>query len=331
MTSQEIVRSAIQHKESPVIPRAITLTGEAQEKYGCDLLADYGTRQICEDFHEGRLDLSQAISLAIGNHIVDVGPPWWNWFGLTEEFTKCEDTPQGLPQSIGCGSYEKFFEQIAYLRKTYNPYILVTVWGSHWEKAYFARGIENFLADLAADPEWSQRLLDTIIRKNMVMLENFVSEEEIDGVLLGSDWGSQKDLLMSPDCWRNMILPGEKREYELVHAHGKDVFVHSCGCVLRILGELAEAGVDVLNPVQPECMDLDFLKENFGAGLTFYGGISTQTTLPFGTPEQVAAEVRNVAKKMSRGGGYILSPSQGIQADVSYENIRALIDAAREN
>ncbi len=86
--------------------------------------------------------------------------------------------------------------------------MLVTIWGSHFEKAYFARGIENFLADLAGDPDYAKRLLDFIIHKNKVMLENIVHIPGIGGILLGSDWGSQKDLLMSPQVWRELIRPG---------------------------------------------------------------------------------------------------------------------------
>ena len=125
-----------------------------------------------------------------------------------------------------------------------------------------------------------------------------------------------------------MIRPGEQQEYDLIKKYGRHVFVHSCGCILRILPDLAEMGVDVLNPVQPECMDLRFLKETY-PGLTYYGGISTQKTLPFGTPADVVRETEETIALMSRNGGYITAPSQEIQTDVPYENLRALIDTAR--
>lgn len=88
-------------------------------------------------------------------------------------------------------------------------------------------------------------------------------------------------------------------------------------------------GVDALNPVQPECMDLGELKRLYGDKIAFYGGISTQRTLPNGTPEQVARETERTIKLMSVHGGYITAPSQEIQVDVPYENLRALIDTAR--
>jgi uroporphyrinogen decarboxylase len=135
---------------------------------------------------------------------------------------------------------------------------------------------------------------------------------------------------MSPETWRTMIKGGEKQEYDLVHRYKKDVFVHSCGNIERIIGDLCEMGLNTLNPVQPECMDIYNLKNTYGKTLSYYGGISTQQTLPYGGAADVAAETRKITEYMSRDGGYIISPSQEIQTDVPYENLRALIDTARE-
>jgi uroporphyrinogen decarboxylase len=134
---------------------------------------------------------------------------------------------------------------------------------------------------------------------------------------------------MSPQTWREFILPGEKLEYDLVKNSGKHVVIHSCGRILRIIPDLIELGVDVLNPVQSECMDLGFLKETYGDKLTFWGGVSTQKTLPYGTPDDVRKETEQVIKLMSKKGGYITCPSQVIQEDVPYENLKALIETAR--
>ena len=204
------------------------------------------------------------------------------------------------------------------------------IYGSHFEKANAARGIQNFLADMGGEPDFARNLLNKIIEKNMVMLENILDIPEIDGVLLGSDWGSQRGLLMSPEMWEDMICAGEHREYDLVHSYGKDVWLHSCGDIQSIMPRLIEIGVDVLNPVQPECMDIQALKKNYGDRLTFWGGISTQQTLPYGTPEEVKTEARRIRDMMSENGGYIFSPAQDIQRDVPVENVMALLDVARE-
>jgi len=328
-TKRGVVRDALAHRTSGAVPHCVSLAGDAFDAYHERLLDDYATPAIRDALAGGLVTTAQAVSLAIGNHLVQIVPPWWNWYNVPEAFSR-EDTPEDLPDVIGTGDYEGFFKTVKYLRDEMGVYTLAVVWGSHFEKAQACRGIENFLADIAADPDWAQRLLDTIIRKNMVMLENIAPFPELDGILLGSDWGAQRDLLLSPEAWRRMIRGGEQREYDLIHRYGKDVFVHSCGKIDRVIGDLCDMGLDVLNPVQPECMDIYQLKDTYGARLTFYGGIGTQRVLPYGSPEEVREETRRVTRSMSRDGGYIIASSQDVQADVPYENLRALIDTARE-
>ena len=309
MTRREIVRQAIAHRDTDRIPYCVSFTPEAEAL-------------IRPHLPEGE------VQLAIGNYVYQIGPPWWNWHD-TPACYQDYDAPEMLPQTRGLGSYEAFYEQCRQIRQNTDCYILATIWGSHFEKAYFARGIENFLADLAGNRAFAKDLLDMIIRKNMVMLENIISCPEVDGVLLGSDWGSQKSLLMSPDTWRELIAPGELQEYKLLKSAGKDVWIHSCGNVEVIIPDLIEMGADVLNPLQPECMDIYEIKRKYGGRLTFWGGISTQRTLPYGTPQQVRDETRAVIQAMSRSGGYIASPAQGIQDDVPVANMLALLDELR--
>jgi len=329
MLKVDCVKKALRHEQDSHVPYAINLTGQGYDIYGDRLLETYASGQIMKDYRDGIFSKAQAVSLAIGNHMLYVYAPWWNWSQLPPCFAE-PDTPDVLPDTIGTGSYEAFFNQVKYIKEHYDVYVLVAVWGSHWEKAYFSRGIENFLFDLAGSPEWAQAVLDLIIRKNLVMLENILTCPHLDGILLGSDWGTQNSLIFSPECFRQMIKPGEKQEYDLIKKYKKDVFVHSCGNVTAIMADLVELGVDGLNPVQPECMDLAYLKENFGESLAFFGGISTQRTLPYGTPDDVAAETEAVIRLMSQNGGYITSPSQEIQDDVPYENLIALIETAKK-
>lgn len=309
MNRRELVKAALRHQETPRVPYCIKFTPEGEKN-----VKTLGARSADEYFD---------------NDIVTVFPPWWHWFELGEDW-KQPAVPTLPGRVCGRGSYAEFFAMLKLLRENSDKYILVMVYGSHFEKANAARGIENFLADMAGAPEFAHALLTRIIEKNMVMLENFLAAPEIDGVLLGSDWGTQRDLIMSPRTWQRMIRDGEQREYDLVHSYGKDVWIHSCGNVERIIPSLIEMGVDVLNPVQPEAMDLASLKARFGDRLTFWGGISTQQTLPNGTPAEVIAEARRVRDLMAQGGGYIFSPSQEIQGDVPPENIAALRSVAQE-
>ncbi len=310
MDRREIVKAAIAHKQTERVPYCISFTPDGEAR----LKERIGERSA-KDF--------------VDNDVIQIGAPWWNWHELGSEWRQ-PDIPSTRANVVGNGSYGTFFESVKMLRDNTDKYILVMIYGSHFEKAYFSRGIENFLADMGGEPVFARALLGRIIEKNMVMLENFLHAPEIDGVLLGSDWGTQLDLIMSPDTWQDMIRPGEQREYDLIHGYGKDVWVHSCGNVQKIIPSLVEMGLDVLNPVQPETMDLATLKREHGDKLTFWGGISTQKALPYGTPEEVRQETRRVRALMSQNGGYILAPAQEIQGDVPAENIIALIETAKE-
>jgi uroporphyrinogen decarboxylase len=311
MNRRELVKAAIAHKTTERVPYCICFTQDGEKR----LQKLIGMRNA-NDFADS--DVKQ------------VGAPWWNWHQLGPEWQSSMDPPSTTATVLGDGSYRDFFDSLKKFRDSSDKYILVMIYVSHFEKAYYARGIENFLADMAGDPPFARKLLNRIIEKNMVMMENFLCASEIDGVLLGSDWGTQLDLIMSPDSWQELIRPGEQREYDLIHSYGKDVWVHSCGNIEKIIPSLIEMGLDVLNPVQPEAMDLATLKRNYGDKLTFWGGISTQKVLPFGTPDEVKQEARRVRNLMSVNGGYILGPSQEIQDDVPPENMLALIEAARE-
>ena len=310
MNRRELVKAAIEHRETERVPYLIDFTSEAWQAI------------------KGQVD-SQNPEEFLDNDVESFSPPWWTWHELGEDW-KGMDAPLSPAKVIGTGSYPSFIESLKKRREQSDKYFLVRIYGSHFEKAYFSRGFENFLADLGGHWDFGKKLLDSIIEKNLVMLENILSLEEIDGVLLGSDWGSQRGLLMAPETWEELIRPGEEKEYDLIHAYGKDVWVHSCGCIEAIIPSLVEMGLDVLNPVQPEAMSIEQLKKNYGAKLAFWGGISTQRTLPYGTPAEVREETRHVRKLMAEGGGYILSPAQSIQDDVPADNILALLEAARE-
>ena len=329
MTKFDMVKQALAHRNTGRVPYTVNLTGESYDCYGQKLLNKYASKQILDDLKNGMLSFNEAVSLAIGNNMLCVYGPWWNWYNVPDYFYSNYDTPEHFPDTVGTGNYEAFFSKVKYIKENYDVYIIFTVYGSHWEKAYFSRGIENFLLDLAGSPEWSKALLDMIIRKNLVMLENVLVCQDFDAVLLGSDWGTQSDLIMSPCCFRTMIKEGEKLEYDLIKKYGKDVFVHSCGNIEKIMDDLVEIGVQALNPVQPECMDIYALKTKYGDKITFFGGISTQQTLPYGTPEQVESEMVKVINAMSVNGGYIIAPSQEIQPNVPYDNLIALIETAR--
>ena len=145
----------------------------------------------------------------------------------------------------------------------------------------------------------------------------------------GDDLGFQTSTFFSEEMFKELLLPYLKKLFKVYKDAGKKIAYHSCGNITKMIPSLIEAGVDVLEPVQP-CMDLAYLKDAFGDDLIFWGGIDTQTVLPHGTPEEVREHTRHVIRTLGRGGGLIIGPSQEIMTDVPVENIVALVETIRE-
>ena len=153
-----------------------------------------------------------------------------------------------------------------------------------------------------------------------------------DLVYFGDDFSTQKGLMLSPEHWRRFLLPTYRKLFALIKGHGKIVWFHSCGSFHEVMGDLIDAGMDVWETVQVQAVGNDprELKRKYGRSITFYGGISTQTTLPNGSPEDVRQEVRERVTVLGERGGYIVGSDHGILPDVPLENVLAMYDEARK-
>lgn len=196
---------------------------------------------------------------------------------------------------------------------------------SLFERAWTLRGMENILMDMVLNPDFVEELLDRILDWNLAIIEQ-AAQYDIDGCRFGDDWGQQQGLIMGPKLWRKFLKPRLAGMYERVREKGRSAFIHSCGDVREIFPDLIEIGVNVFNPFQPEVMDVYEMKKKYGTELCFYGGLSTQRTLPYGTPHDVGGEARRLMKEIGVGGGYILGPAHSIPKDVPLENMLALIE-----
>ncbi|MBD3183599.1 uroporphyrinogen decarboxylase [Candidatus Poribacteria bacterium] len=195
---------------------------------------------------------------------------------------------------------------------------------SLFERAWTLTGMENLLIAMGTDPDFIHDLLERILQYNLKIIQNACSFD-IDAMMFGDDWGHQYGLIMGAEMWREFIKPRIKEMYQLVKSKGKFVFIHSCGKVDEIFPDLIECGLDMFNPFQPEVMDVFEIKMRYGDRLCFYGGISTQQTLPYGSIQQVKQEVRKLLEKVGKDGGYIASPAHAIPSDAKVENIDAMI------
>ena len=210
-----------------------------------------------------------------------------------------------------------------------NRYLLVKVSYTLFERAWSLRGMENLLMDFILNPGFVRELFSMITDFNLLLIDS-LKQYPVDGIIFGDDWGWQGGLLMHPDTWRKFILPCIERTYERAHLYGFDVFIHSCGDITAILDDLLEVGVDVFNPFQPEVMDIEAVMKKYAGKLAFYGGVSIQKILPFGTPEEVRREIEKLKRLSEKYGGYIISPSHDMPKDIPLENILAMREVLME-
>ncbi len=200
---------------------------------------------------------------------------------------------------------------------------------SDFETPFSIRGREQFFMDLGYQQEWLPLFLDRVVDGAVADAE-IAAKAGADIFGIGDDLGSQRGLLISPDQWRELFKPRLKRIIDAVKNTNPETkfFLHSDGMIIEIIPDLIEIGVDILNPIQPEVMNPAEIKEQFGDKLVFFGAISVQHTLPFGTPEDVFSEVKLRMETIGRNGGYIMTPSHMVNADIPWENIVAFYEAA---
>jgi uroporphyrinogen decarboxylase len=199
---------------------------------------------------------------------------------------------------------------------------------SMFERAWTLRGMENLLTDMILNPGFVDDLMDRILEYNLKVIDHFL-RFDVDCIRFGDDWGQQTGLIMGPRLWRRFIKPRVQVMYARVKAANKFVMQHSCGAIQELFPDLVDMGLDIFNTFQPEVMDVDRVKREFGQHLTFYGGISTQQVLPRVGPEELKAHIRDMMTRIGAGGGMIVAPTHAIPRDVSPENIMAFVETVQ--
>ena len=197
--------------------------------------------------------------------------------------------------------------------------------------AMYLRGIDQALMDMLTEPEIFRAITDRLTRFYNEYLTRILEAARgmIDILVTGDDFGQQQGLLCSLALWEQRLRPGFAGYIRLAHAAGVPVMHHTCGAIYRLLPKFAECGLDILQSLQPGVAEMDFgrIKTEFGDRICFQGAIGIQRALPFGTPEEVRAEVRERSEALAPGGGYIISTAHNIQGDVPVENVLALMKA----
>jgi uroporphyrinogen decarboxylase len=200
-----------------------------------------------------------------------------------------------------------------------------------WETAWYLRRMDLLMLDMALGDEKATFLLDKITDLACIRAAEYAAAGA-DILALGDDIGMQSTIMMSAEMYRAWIKPRLKRVIAAAKAARPDVIIqyHSCGYVTPLIGDLVEAGIDVLNPVQPECMDFAKLYAEHGDRLSFNGTIGTQTTMPFGTPDEVRETVLRNLKVAGERGGLLCCPTHMLEPEVPWENVEAYVRACAE-
>ncbi len=240
------------------------------------------------------------------------------------------------PNPLDPGRYRGLREQVKRARDEGRQAIMQTIApAGMWEHTWTLRGPQQALLDLMLNRDLYEAILDRVVAFQMAQWERTLDEvgDLIDIASLSDDLGTQVGPLISPALWRELFKPRMAEVVALIKRKSRaKVYIHSDGSIYDFLPDFIEIGIDIINPVQRECrnMELDRLKREFGAHLVFWGAACTTRTLEMGTPEQVRSEAREAIRVLAPGGGYIFASIHNIQAHVPPRNVEALFAAARE-
>ena len=331
LTKKERVRRALLQQPVDRLPTQINYTQSLGESMAVHFGVDQEELPAHLDNHILRVDIQHRPALSAD------GKTRYDWWGVgfdtqqegyfasyhpLRDATNLEGFTWPDPHAPGL-----FDSAAEIIEKDAGGHFIVPNFGfALFERAWALYGFEPFLRDMAYAPDFVESLLDRILDIQLVLIHRFI-QLGVDGGYFGDDYGAQKNMLFSPRMWRKFIKPRLARLFAPFREAGLPVLMHSDGQIQPIISDLVEIGLTALNPVQPEVLDQDGLRATFGDELAYYGGISTQTVLPHGTPEQIIDAVRQcICRLAPQNTGLILSPSHRMMTDVPLKNIDVLIN-----
>ncbi|HVO70847.1 MAG TPA: uroporphyrinogen decarboxylase family protein [Aggregatilineaceae bacterium] len=334
LNAKERLRRALRHEPVDRIPTQINYT----DSMGARMARYFGVSAAAlPEFlgnHLIRVDLS------FPQHLNETGAIHYDWWGAGhdtgEEGYFIAYHPLKANRDLDAFSWpdpgqeglmEKAWATIEHYGATH--FIVPNLGFALFERAWTLRGLEELLVDMSEDPAYVEALFDRIVEIQLALVRRYLALG-VDGGYFGDDYGAQKGLLFSPRMWRQYIKPRLSRLFAPFKESDLPILLHSDGQIQPILPDLIEIGVTALNPVQPEVLDHRWLHESFGGKLAFYGGISTQTVLPHGTPDDVQNAVADCVRDLAPDGtGLLLAPSHRLMSDIPLENVEAMLAAFR--
>ena len=208
--------------------------------------------------------------------------------------------------------------------------VMTGMWCPFFHLLHDFFGMENYFIKMYTDPDVVQavteRMVDFYLQANAKWFD--IIGDRMDAIFFGNDFGSQLDMLVSPEMFAKFIMPSFRKITAQAKTRGYKVVLHSCGAIESVIPQLIDAGVDCLHPIQAKARNMDAvsLARKYGNDIVFMGGVDTQDLLPFGTPEQVYDEVMRLREIF--GPNFIVSPSHEAMPDTPPENMEAMAKAA---
>jgi len=339
MTSKQRVLSAIRHETPDRAPRFFWVGDGAakrlQQAYG--IAPDQVDAFLGNDVRQTWLSINRQMTVPCddGRSFVDEWRITWRRDG---QYNTVSHHPLAdldadavaahpLPDPDNPARYAQLRRLIAEHGQTH--FIGADVSGTLFEPACHLRSMEELMIDLASDNDQANLLLDRLCEFSSAVAVR-ASDMGADWVWLGDDMGSQRDMLISPAMWRRHFKPRMAKVIAAARSKRPDLPIayHSCGHIAPILAELVDLGIDVLNPLQESAgLSHEAAKREFGGRVTLMCGLDTQDFLPRATPEQTLAAMKEKARTLGEGGGYIAAVSHTLQHDVDPACIKALTDA----
>ena len=240
------------------------------------------------------------------------------------------DTPSHLDTS-----YEALARKARRLREE-TDYLLVGFFGGHiFQASQSLRGWDTFLLDLLINRPFAEALMDRLAEANVERFQRYAETVApyVDVIQFEDDLGMQDRPLLRPELYREVVKPYHARLFRFAKAHCEArLLLHTDGAVAPFIPDFIEMGIDIVNPVQVSAagMDTELLKREYGDDIVFWGGgCDSQQVLPFGTPQEVADEVKRRIDDLAPGGGFVFAPIHNIQTEVPPENVVAMFETAR--
>jgi uroporphyrinogen decarboxylase len=236
-----------------------------------------------------------------------------------------------LPDILEDYRWEGFAERVGELKgkdyATMNAPPFIDI----FEPAWYLRGFEQLLMDLHLDPSMAEACLERMTEIKCRLARRY-SEAGVDVLIFGDDIGEERSMILGPEIWRRWLKPRLRRAIRAAKEINPEVicYYHSDGNIEPVIPDLIEIGVEILNPIQPECMDPLTIKQQYGEALTLWGTVGTQALMPFGTAQEVADTVKTTIRELGYNGGLVIAPTHILEPEVPWENILALVEAVEE-